>query len=150
MCPCPHPRGSELPTVSKGSLFSVWGSGGRQGRAEAVHWLWGEPDPSFLLLDPAVPEAEPTPPSKKSCENALVLQLRGPPRPHSGLTIHEKGSAWLSEARGLMIHFSEKPRLQMATGRAVFGPAQERPATSSHRPLPGVMWTVLRSPNSDM
>lgn len=39
---------------------------------------WGKPDPSFLLLDPTVPEAEPTPPSKKSYENALVLQLRGP------------------------------------------------------------------------
>lgn len=37
----PPPRGSVLPTVSKGSLFSVWGSGGRQGRAEAVHGLGG-------------------------------------------------------------------------------------------------------------
>lgn len=51
-----------------------WETGPSRGSA----WPRGEPDPSFLLLDPAVSEAEPTPFSKKSCENALVLQLRGP------------------------------------------------------------------------
>lgn len=96
----------------------------------------------YLKLNPHLPP--------RNHVKMLWFCSQGTPRPHSDLTIHEKGSAWLSEARGLMIYFSEKPRLQMATGRAVYGPAQERPATSSHHPLPGAMWTVLRSPNSNM
>lgn len=58
--PAPTTQGSVLPTVSKGSLFSAQGSGGTQGRIEAVHGRGWERDGSFMLLDPAVPETRPS------------------------------------------------------------------------------------------